>query len=127
MILKIRNEKNRKLGTIENVFNNAFEKKKDKDKTISTTRIILEIPDVLVIQYQWFNKSSVPNKMADYVKYKFSVTFNNILYNLKGIILHTGDTIENGKYYGIFSDNIFDNIFTDNILIWKYTKTIPRT
>ena len=36
------------------------------------------------------------------MKCELVVQFNNIPYNLKGVILHEGDSIENGKYCGIF-------------------------
>ena len=58
------------------------------------------------------------NKISDNVKCKLSVTFNGILYNLKGAIMHRGETIEDGEYCGIFTmdkremfplaDNMFD-------------------
>ena len=70
------------------------------------------MPDVFLINYQRFNNTSLPNKLKENVKCKLAVQFNNIPYNLKGVILHEGDSIENGKYFGIFSKILFDN--TDN-------------
>ena len=43
--------------------------------------------DVLLIKYQQFNNSSVPNKLAENVKCKMAVEFNNIPCNLKVVIL----------------------------------------
>jgi len=101
MELKIRNEKNRKLGTIEKIFKNHLETKieKEKDKKISTTRRIDRMPNVFLIKYERFNNT---NKLEEDVKCELAVQFNNIPYNLKGVILHEGDSIENGKYCGIF-------------------------
>ena len=70
------------------------------------------MPDVFLIKYERFNNTSPPNKLKENVKCKLAVQFNNIPYNLKGVILHEGDSIENGKYFGIFSKILFDN--TDN-------------
>ena len=110
MELKIRNEKNRKLDTIEKIFKNHLETKieKEKDipynlkgviKTTRTTRRIDRMPNVFLIKYEQFNNT---NKLEEDVKCELAVQFNNIPYNLKGVILHEGDSIENGKYCGIF-------------------------
>ena len=61
MKLNIRNEDNKPLETIENVFNNALERKIQTDKEgkqISTTRTIEKIPNVLIIQYERFNNTT---------------------------------------------------------------------
>ena len=57
------------------------------------------MPNVFLIKYERFNNS---NKLEEDVKCELAVQFNNITYNLKGVILHEGDSIENGKYCGIF-------------------------
>ena len=103
--LEIRNENNRQLGTIENVFKKALETKieKEKYKEISTTRRIEKMPDVFLIKYERLNNTSPPNKLKENVKCKLAVQFNNIPYNLKGVILHEGDSIENGNNFGKFS------------------------
>ena len=112
--IEIRNENKRQLGTIQNIFTKHLETKteKEKDKKISTTRRIEKMLDVFLIKYERFNNTSPPNKLKENVKCKLAVKFNNIPYNLKGVILHEGDSIENGKYFRIFSKIIFDN--TDN-------------
>ena len=118
MKLNIRNEDNRPLGTIENVFNNAFESKSQKEKgtKISTTRIIEKMPDVLIIQYERFNNTSPHNKLQEDVKCNLEVNFNNTPYNLKGVIVHKGDNIDNENYIGIFSNiqlpTTYNNIYT---------------
>ena len=101
MELKIRNDKDRKLGTIEKIFKNHFETRIEKDKhmKISTTRRIDRMPNVFLIKYERFNNS---NKLDDDVKCDLVVQFNNITYNLKGVILHEGDSIGNEQYCGIF-------------------------
>ena len=57
------------------------------------------MPNVFLIKYERYNNS---NKMVEDVKCELAVQLNNITYNLKGVILHEGDSIENGKYCGIF-------------------------
>ena len=57
------------------------------------------MPNVFLIKYERFNNT---NKLEEDVKCELAVQFNNIPYNLKGVILHEGDSIENGKYCGIF-------------------------
>ena len=64
MKLNIRNEDNKPLETIENVFNNALETKIEthqegnKISTTTTTRTIKKMPNVLVIQYDRFNNTT---------------------------------------------------------------------
>ena len=70
------------------------------------------MPDVFLIKYERFNNTSPSNKLEEDVKCELAVQFNNIPYNLKGVILHEGDSIQNRKYFGIFSKILFDN--TDN-------------
>ena len=124
MVLKIKNENNGKLGTIEKVFENGLKPITDKVTKILRTQNILQMLDVLIIKYQRFHNSSVAKKLSDNVKCKLSVTFNGILYNLKGAIMHRGETIENGKYCGIFSNILFDN--SDNIFDIETIKQKPK-
>ena len=60
MELKIRNDKDRKLGTIEKIFENHFETRIEKDKhmKIQTTRRIDRMPNVFLIKYERFNNSN---------------------------------------------------------------------
>ena len=82
------------------------------------------MPDVFLIKYERFNNTSPPNKLKEDVQCALVVQFNNIPYNLKGVILHEVDSIENGKYYGIFSNIIFDN--SDNIFYMETIKKQPK-
>ena len=97
MKLNIRNEDNKPLKTIENVFNNALETKIQKytdRKWLSTTRTIEKIPNVLIIQYERFNNTT--KKLKEDVKCKLTVNLNKTPYNLKGVIVHQGDNLDNG-------------------------------
>ena len=102
MKLNIRNEDNKPLKTIENVFNNALETKIQKytdHKQISTTRTIEKIPNVLIIQYKRFNNTT--KKLQEDVKCKLTVNLSNTPYKLRGVIVHEGDNFDNGNYIGI--------------------------
>ena len=74
------------------------------------------MPDVLIIQYERFNNTSPHNKLQEDVKCNLAVNFNNTPYNLKGVIVHKGDNIDNGNYIGIFSNiplqTKYNNMFT---------------
>ena len=102
-------------------FNNIPYNLKGVIKTIRTTRRIDRMPNVFLIKYERFNNT---NKLEEDVKCKLAVQFNNIPFNLKGVILHEGDSIENGKYCGIFSNILFDN--TDNIFDMETIKKQPK-
>ena len=82
-----------------------YQKQKQKHtkkiSTITTTRTIEKIPNVLVIQYDRFNNTT--KKVQDDVKCELNVNFNNIPYKLMGVIVHKGDNLENGNYIGIFN------------------------
>ena len=100
--IKNKEQNNRQLGTIENVFTKHLEK--NRRTKISITRRIEKMLDVFLIKYERFNNT---NKLEEDVKCELAVQFNNIPYNLKGVILHEGDSIENGKYCGIFCNILF--------------------
>ena len=75
-------------------------------------RTIEEIPNVLVIQYDRFNNTT--KKLQEDVKCKLTVNLNKTPCNLKGVIVHEGDNLNNGNYIGIFNFRMktkYDNVF----------------